>query len=60
MNDNDNDPCLRCHQWIRLGPEAHKKENPRWCTHCNFALAEFMRLRQQDELTDQPVREKWA
>jgi len=50
------DPCLRCGQWIRLGPEARKSENPRWCGECNFDQAEFMRLREQDELLGEPVR----
>jgi hypothetical protein len=35
--DHDSDPCLRCHKWIRLGPDAHKGENPRWCGQCDGA-----------------------
>jgi hypothetical protein len=45
---HDNDPCLRCHTWIRLGPYAHKSENPRWCGECNFDQREFNRLQTQD------------
>jgi hypothetical protein len=52
------DPCLRCGRWIRLGPEARKSENPSWCGECNFTQAEFMRLRAQDEVLGQPVRQK--
>jgi hypothetical protein len=53
-----NDPCLRCGQWIRLGPDAHRNENPRWCAECNFTQQEFLRLRVQDEVLGQPVRTK--
>jgi hypothetical protein len=52
------DPCQRCHRWIRLGPEAHKSENPCWCGECNFAQHEFMRLRSQDEALGQSLRTK--
>jgi hypothetical protein len=59
MSDHDTDPCLRCGQWVRLGPEARANENPRWCGQCNFEQLEFLRLQKQDEALGQPVREKW-
>lgn len=55
----DNDPCLRCRRWIRLGPEAHKHENPRWCGECNFDRTEFERLQQQDEVLGMAPRTKY-
>jgi hypothetical protein len=55
----DNDPCLRCGHWIRLGPEATKSENPRWCGECNFDLTEFARLREQDEILGVEPRTKY-
>ncbi len=57
--DTDNEPCLRCHRFIRLGPDAFKNENPRWCGECNFDLREFLRLQHQDEVLGQPVRRKY-
>ena len=56
---NDDDPCLRCGRWIRLGPEARKNENPRWCGHCNFDRTEFTRLQAQDQILGQPVRNRY-
>ena len=56
---HDNDPCLKCGRWIRLGPEARTHENPRWCGECNFDLHEFQRLRAQDEVTGRPARTKY-
>jgi hypothetical protein len=50
------DPCLRCHRWVSLGPEAHRNENPRWCGACNFEQLEFLRLQKQDETLGDPVR----
>jgi hypothetical protein len=53
---HDDDPCMYCHRWIRLGPDAHKNENPRWCGECNFDQHEFVRLQHQDEALGLPVR----
>jgi hypothetical protein len=59
MSGHDDDPCLRCGRWIRLGPEARKGENPRWCGECNFDQHEFTRLQQQDQILGDPVRTKY-
>jgi hypothetical protein len=56
---HDNEPCLKCGRWIRLGPEARPNENPRRCGECNFDLYEFARLRDQDLWTGQPPRERY-
>jgi hypothetical protein len=53
------DPCLRCGRFIRLGPEARKSENPRWCGECNFDLHEFARLRDQDLILGHPPRTRY-
>jgi hypothetical protein len=55
---DDDDPCLKCGQRIRLGPEARPNENPRWCGECNFDMHEFVRLRAQDEILGRPPRER--
>ena len=59
MTDDDNDPCLRCRRRIRLGPDANKDENPRWCGECNFDQTEFTRLQAQDQILGQPVRKRY-
>ena len=59
MTDHDNDPCLRCRRFIRLGPDAAKGENPRWCGECNFDQHEFSRLQAQDHILGHPVRTKY-
>ena len=59
MTGHDVDPCLRCRRRPRLGPDAHKGENPRWCGECNFDLAEFTRLQTQDQILGLPVRTKY-
>ncbi|MGA5543512.1 hypothetical protein ACPCIR_16785 [Mycobacterium sp. NPDC051198] len=53
----DNTPCSRCDRRIRLGPDARKGENPRWCGNCNFELAEFRRLQNHDRALGRPVRQ---
>lgn len=55
---HDDDPCLRCGKWVRLGSDAERGENPRWCGHCNFDRQEFLRLRAQDDILGRPIRRK--